>query len=87
MFVRKQHFFVPLACHCNAEGSESIQCSDLGVCTCKPHITGEKCDQTVPGWYDIEDPKGTYFKIISIVIKYRITKWFEFQNATAMKQV
>ena len=69
MFVRKQHFFVPLACHCNAEGSESIQCSDLGVCTCKPHITGEKCDQTVPGWYDIEDPKGTYFKII-IIIEY-----------------
>ena len=69
LFIKKQQFFVHLACHCDAEGSESIQCSDLGVCTCKPHITGEKCDQTVPGWYDIEDPKGTYFKII-IIIKY-----------------
>ena len=61
IYSLKNNFYsVPLACHCNAEGSESIQCSDLGVCTCKPHITGEKCDQTVPGWYDIEDPKGTY---------------------------
>ena len=59
----KQLIFVYLliACHCNAEGSESIQCSELGVCTCKPNITGDKCDQTVPGWYDIEDPKGIYF--------------------------
>ena len=60
--LKEQLIFVYLliACRCNAEGSESIECSELGVCTCKPNVTGDKCDETIVGWYDIEDPKGMY---------------------------
>ena len=39
-----------LACECNAEGSESTQCADNGKCTCKPNVTGDKCDQCAEGY-------------------------------------
>ena len=44
-------------CECNAEGSASTACEN-GKCTCKPNITGDKCDQVEPGYYDFPDPKG-----------------------------
>ena len=34
-----------LACDCNAEGSESMQCDDKGQCKCKPGFTGSQCDE------------------------------------------
>ena len=39
-----------LACECNAEGSESTQCAENGKCTCKPNVTGDKCDQCADGY-------------------------------------
>ena len=47
-----------LACECNEDGSETTQCDQDGKCTCKPNITGDKCDQSEPGYYDFPDPKG-----------------------------
>ena len=44
-------------CECNAEGSVSTACEN-GKCTCKPNITGDKCDKVEPGYYDFPDPKG-----------------------------
>ena len=58
----KWQFFVQFiiylfsACECNAEGSVSTACTD-GKCECKPNITGDKCDEVEPGYYDFPDPK------------------------------
>ena len=57
-------------CDCNAEGSESLQCDNHGQCTCKPNITGDKCDQSVPGYYNFPDPKGK-FRFLLIYISYQ----------------
>ena len=47
------------ACECNADGSEDNQCHmEHGKCTCKPNITGDKCDESVPGYYNFPDTKG-----------------------------
>ena len=48
--------YVFSACECNAEGSVSTACTD-GKCECKPNITGDKCDEVEPGYYDFPDPK------------------------------
>ena len=36
----------------------TTQCDQDGKCTCKPNITGDKCDQSDPGYYNFPDPKG-----------------------------
>lgn len=48
-------------CNCNEQGSESFVCDvETGKCPCKSDlITGDKCDHSVPGYYDFPDPKGT----------------------------
>ena len=49
--------FLLLECECNAEGSVDLNCDAEGKCTCKENITGDKCDEVVPGYYDFPDPK------------------------------
>jgi laminin gamma 1 len=50
-----EHFCV--ACQCNEQGSISQQCNSEGQCECKPGVTGERCDQCKPGFYDFS-PSG-----------------------------
>ena len=46
-------------CNCDANGSASLQCDNHGKCTCKrSSITGDKCDESVPGYYNFPDTKG-----------------------------
>ena len=48
-----------LACECNPDGSVDNNCeATTGQCTCKPHIVGEKCDESEPGYHNFPDPKG-----------------------------
>nr|CAD27803.1 lamC1 [Tetraodon nigroviridis] len=44
-----------LACGCSAVGSESLQCDSRGVCTCKPGVTGDKCDRCQPGFHSLTE--------------------------------
>ena len=35
-----------LACECHGQGSLSAICHpETGLCSCKPHVTGQRCDQ------------------------------------------
>ena len=39
-------------CKCNYRGSVSKSCdNNTGICACKPHIVGAKCDQCDEGYY------------------------------------
>ena len=39
-----------LGCVCNEEGSDGLDCNHNGICTCKPNISGDKCDQCQEGY-------------------------------------
>ena len=39
-------------CDCNVEGrNSSSQCTDAGVCTCKPNVAGNQCNRCASGYY------------------------------------
>lgn len=49
----------PLACHCSPEGSLHAACDPRsGQCSCRPRVTGLRCDMCVPGAYDFPYCEG-----------------------------
>ena len=44
-----------LACKCNEKGSESSQCNDAGICTCKANTQGTKCDSCIENHFGFPD--------------------------------
>ena len=56
IFTCNSNYF--LACECNQNGSVDLQCDSEGKCNCKENVLGDKCDEVLPGFYDITDPKG-----------------------------
>ena len=38
------------ACGCHVEGSDGLDCNQHGICTCNPHVKGDKCDQCQDGY-------------------------------------
>lgn len=43
------------ACQCHPLGSLSAQCDIYGRCYCKPGVTGDKCDQCQPEFYNLSE--------------------------------
>ena len=39
-----------IECGCNADGSDGMDCNHNGICTCKPNVAGDKCDQCAVGY-------------------------------------
>ena len=72
------------------DGSVDNSCDiNTGKCTCKPNVSGDKCDESTEGYFGFPgEPEGIYnnlcvWKIVSL---YDIqTKSFIFQNVTAMR--
>lgn len=47
------------ACHCNADGSLHASCDPRsGQCSCRPRVTGLRCDTCVPGAYNFPYCEG-----------------------------
>ncbi|XP_042555133.1 laminin subunit alpha-1 [Dipodomys spectabilis] len=47
------------ACDCHENGSLSGVCNiDTGLCDCKAHVTGQQCDQCLPGYYGLDSGHG-----------------------------
>ncbi|MBZ3888985.1 Laminin subunit alpha-1 [Sciurus carolinensis] len=47
------------ACDCHEKGSLSDVCHlETGLCECKPHVTGQQCDQCLPGYYGLDTGLG-----------------------------
>ncbi|CAK9803904.1 Laminin subunit beta-1 [Anthophora quadrimaculata] len=45
-------------CECNPTGSHSLLCENYGgICPCKPHVVGRRCDRCAPGTYGF-GPEG-----------------------------
>lgn len=56
-FYRRSGEHFCTECSCDLKGSFSTQCNSEGQCECKPGVTGERCDQCKPGFYDFS-PSG-----------------------------
>ena len=41
---------IPIACECNADGSQCQNCDENGKCLCKAHVVGNKCDTCATGF-------------------------------------
>ncbi|XP_010636969.1 laminin subunit alpha-1 isoform X1 [Fukomys damarensis] len=47
------------ACDCHEKGSLSSMCHrETGHCDCRPHVTGQRCDQCLPGHYGLDAGLG-----------------------------
>ncbi|XP_021041837.1 laminin subunit alpha-1 isoform X1 [Mus caroli] len=47
------------ACNCHENGSLSGVCHlETGLCDCKPHVTGQQCDQCLSGYYGLDTGLG-----------------------------
>uniref|UniRef100_A0A8C9AUH6 Laminin subunit alpha-2 n=1 Tax=Prolemur simus TaxID=1328070 RepID=A0A8C9AUH6_PROSS len=47
------------ACGCHEKGSLSAVCHlETGLCDCKPHVTGQQCDQCLHGYYGLDSGRG-----------------------------
>nr|XP_023418495.1 laminin subunit alpha-1 [Cavia porcellus] len=47
------------ACGCHEKGSLSGVCHpESGRCDCRPHVTGQRCDQCLPGYYGLDTAPG-----------------------------
>ena len=43
---------ISIGCNCNTEGSNGIGCDNTdGRCTCKPNISGNKCEKCAHGFF------------------------------------
>ncbi|KAM6182134.1 laminin subunit gamma-3 [Erethizon dorsatum] len=42
-------------CDCHPAGSLHLQCDASGTCTCKPSVTGWKCDRCLPGFHSLSE--------------------------------
>ncbi|ESO89633.1 hypothetical protein LOTGIDRAFT_164938 [Lottia gigantea] len=44
------------SCDCDKDGSMSMECEVYsGTCRCKPGVGGRKCDECLPGFYDLSN--------------------------------
>ncbi|ELV12742.1 Laminin subunit alpha-1 [Tupaia chinensis] len=47
------------ACQCHEQGSLSAVCHhETGLCDCRPHVTGQQCDQCLHGYYGLDRGLG-----------------------------
>ncbi|CAK6447793.1 unnamed protein product [Pipistrellus nathusii] len=47
------------ACECHGKGSLSDVCHpETGLCSCRARVTGEQCDQCLPGYYGLDTGLG-----------------------------
>ena len=73
-------FFIE--CKCNLEGSTTFICDwETGICDCKSeNIIGNKCDQSIPGWWDFPNPQGrVHVKFSCLFVIMDLTRFL--QNA------
>ncbi|XP_004375822.1 laminin subunit gamma-3 [Trichechus manatus latirostris] len=42
-------------CDCHLAGSLHLQCDGSGSCTCKPTVTGWKCERCLPGFHSLSE--------------------------------
>ncbi|XP_045372599.2 laminin subunit gamma-2 [Camelus bactrianus] len=54
-FYRQRERDRCLPCNCDSKGSLSARCDNSGRCSCKPGVTGDRCDRCLPGFHTLTD--------------------------------
>ncbi|XP_064450284.1 laminin subunit gamma-2 isoform X6 [Mirounga angustirostris] len=54
-FYRQRERDRCLPCSCHTKGSLSAGCDNSGRCSCKPGVTGDRCDRCLPGFHMLTD--------------------------------
>nr|XP_025856942.1 laminin subunit gamma-2 isoform X2 [Vulpes vulpes] len=54
-FYRQRERDRCLPCNCHTKGSLSARCDNSGRCSCKPGVTGDRCDRCLPGFHTLTD--------------------------------
>ncbi|XP_046539018.1 laminin subunit gamma-2 [Equus quagga] len=54
-FYRQRERDRCLPCNCNSKGSLSARCDNSGRCSCKPGVTGDRCDRCLPSFHTLTD--------------------------------
>ena len=66
-----------IECNCDRDGSKNENCDDGGKCSCKPKISGDKCNKCAKGFFGFPRCRGiNFFQFLQKNYNFLFTIYF-----------